>query len=114
VDAADDEDPRPPRAEGEVADRLPARTLAGGRRADPVARQPDVHVVVVVNQFLDDRRRPFEACTRADEHLRGSGSDEARDEILGQLPIDLARGFRWTLSPVAPRVVDVDVQPVLV
>jgi hypothetical protein len=73
-----------------------------------------VHVVVVVDQFLDDRRRPFQAGARAYEHLRGSSLDEPCDEILRQLAVDLPRDLRRALSSVPARVVNVDVEPVLV
>ena len=40
--------------------------------------------------------------------------DEAVDEILGQPVLDLARDERRPLPAVPPRVVDVDIEPVLV
>ena len=51
---------------------------------------------------------------RADEDDRGARGDEAVDEILCEPVLDLARNERRPLAPVPPRVVDIDVEPVLV
>ena len=49
----------------------------------------------------------------ADEDEGGPRGHEAVDEILGQPVLDLARDEGWPLAPVSPRVVDVDVEPIL-
>ena len=75
--------------------------------------EPRVQVVVVIPQDLHDPRRAGEARVRADEDDRGAHGDEAVDEILCEPVLDLARNERRPLAPVPPRVVDVDIEPVL-
>ena len=58
--------------------------------------------------------RTAEAGVRADEDPLRPGADEAVDEVLGQLRIDLLRGERRPLAAVEAWVVHVDVEPVLV
>jgi regulator of protease activity HflC (stomatin/prohibitin superfamily) len=68
---------------------------------------------MVEGQDLDDGRRPSQAGVRPDEHLRGALGYEAIHEILGERTVDLARNARGTLPAVLARVVDVDVETVL-
>ena len=65
-------------------------------------------------EHLHDVPRPAEADVRADEDPLGARPHEAVDEVLREPEVDLARRLRRTLPPVEPRVVDVDVEPVLV
>ncbi len=69
---------------------------------------------MVGRQHLDDRRRAAQAGVRPDEDLRRAGGDEAVDQVLRERPVDLTRKPRRELAPIAPWVVDVDVEPVLV
>jgi hypothetical protein len=71
-------------------------------------------VVVVVPEDLDDPGRPGQARIRANEDADGSGGDEEVDERLGKSPVYLPSAERRTLAAVAARIVDVDVEPVLV
>ena len=69
---------------------------------------------MVGRKHLDDRGRPAQAGVRPDEDLRRAGRDEAVDQVLRERPVDLTRNCRRALAPIAPWVVDVDVEPVLV
>ena len=73
-----------------------------------------VQVVVVAAEHLDDGRRPAKACVGPDEDSFSSSPNEEVDERLGEPKVDLANAERWALPPVEPRVVHVDVEPVLV
>jgi hypothetical protein len=75
--------------------------------------EPRVQVVVVIPKNLHDARRAREPRVRTDEDEGGPRGHEAVDEILGQAVLDLARDEGWPLAPVPPRVVDVDVEPIL-
>ena len=68
----------------------------------------------MVRERLDDALRPGQAGVRPDEDADGAGPDEAVDEVLRQRAIDLPRAYRRGLTAVAARVVDVDIEPVLV
>ena len=70
-------------------------------------------MVIVIPKNLHDARRAREPRVRADEDEGGPRGHEAVDEILGQAVLDLARDEGWPLAPVSPRVVDVDVEPIL-
>ena len=56
----------------------------------------------------------FEADVRPDEDLDRARSHEPVNEVLREHVLDLGRASRPQLLPVAPRVVDVDVAPILV
>jgi hypothetical protein len=73
-----------------------------------------VQVVVVVREPLHDARRAGEREARAHEDPLRAGGDEAVDEVLRELDVDLGRPPRRPLGAVAARVVDVDVEPILV
>ena len=64
-------------------------------------------------EHLDDRRRPAKAGVGPDEDSFGSSSNEEVDQRLGEPKIDLANAQRRPFPPVAPWVVDVDVEAVL-
>src|SRR5918992_1073369 len=83
-------------------------------RSAPVRSHPHVQVVVVVGELLDDAPRAGEAGVRPDEDARGARAREEVDERLREPAVDLARPLRRTLESVQPRVVDVDVEAVLV
>jgi hypothetical protein len=73
----------------------------------------DVHVVVVIREGLHDLRRPGKSRVWANEdELRPCG-DKAIHQILRKRAIDLSRPPRFAFAAVAARVVDVDVQTVL-
>ena len=74
----------------------------------------DVQVVVVVDERLDDPPWPAQADPRPDEDVDGAGLHETRHEVLRERAIDQSGPAGPELLPVAPRVVDVDVEPVLV
>jgi hypothetical protein len=74
---------------------------------------PNVQVVVVAAEHLDDRRRPTKACVGPDEDSIGSSSNEEVDQHLREAKIDLANTQRRPFPPVEPRVVHVDVEAVL-
>ena len=65
-------------------------------------------------EHLDDLRRPAQPGRGADVDADRTGADEAVDEVLGEAAVDLVGTFRRTAAPVAPGVVHVDVEPVLV
>ena len=71
-------------------------------------------MVVVHRQHLHDSPRAAQAGVRSDEDSNRTCTDEAVDEVLRERPVDLRRRVRRPLTPVAARVVDVDVEPVLV
>jgi hypothetical protein len=74
----------------------------------------DVHVVVVMDEGLNDVQRPRQTHLRPDEHKFCARSNESVYEVLGASSLDLP-GFAWSaLAPVPARVVDVDIQSVLV
>ena len=73
-----------------------------------------MHVVVVVRSLADDPGRAGEPGPRADEDHLGPRLQEAVDEVLRERPVDLARRGGFPLAAVPARVVDVDVEPVLV
>ena len=73
----------------------------------------DVHVVVVIREGLHDLRRPGKSCMWAyEDELRPRG-DKAIYQILRKIAIDLGGPPRFPFSSVAARVVDVDVQAIL-
>jgi hypothetical protein len=71
-------------------------------------------MVVVVHTSPDDVGRPDEVEVGSNEDSLRARADEDVDERLSEAEVDLARGLRGPLEPVPPRVVDVDVEPVLV
>ncbi len=73
-----------------------------------------MEVVVVVDELLHDAAPAAECHARPDEHVLRSGRREAIHEILGEHAVDLPWRVRAALAPVSSRVVDVDVEPVLV
>jgi hypothetical protein len=83
-------------------------------RAEAVDRQADVEMVVVVRERLNDSGRSREAGVRADEDANRAGRDEPVDEVLGERAVDLRGPSGRALPAVEPRVVDVDVEAVLV
>jgi hypothetical protein len=70
-------------------------------------------MVVVVPEDLHDAGRSGQACVRADVDEVGAGCDEQVDEGLGQAVLDLVGSLRRPLSAISTRVVDVDVEAVL-
>jgi hypothetical protein len=88
---------------------FPSTVPACGRRET----DPNVQVVVVTTEHLDDRRRPAKAGVGPDEDSFGSSSNEEVDQRLGEPKIDLANAQRRPFPPVQPRVVHVDVEAVL-
>ena len=68
----------------------------------------------MVDQRHDDVLRALEVQVRADEDLHGAGRDEAVDEVLRELAVDLLGLHRARLGPVLARVEDVGVEAVLV
>jgi hypothetical protein len=76
-------------------------------------RDADVHVVVVMGEDLHDARGPGKSRVWANEDELRSRGDETVDQVLSKTAIDLGRLPRLALAPVAARVVDVDVQAVL-
>jgi hypothetical protein len=73
-----------------------------------------VHVIVVVNERLDDPLWPPQPRVRPHENVLSSGADETVDEVLSKSSIDLRRRSRCALPPVTAWVVDVHVTAVLV
>lgn len=71
-------------------------------------------MIVVVGERLNDLRRPAEAGVWADKDTRGARGDEAINEILRESLVDLADALGRPFTSVAPRVEDVNVEPVLV
>ncbi len=71
-------------------------------------------MVVVVPQHLDDAGRAVQACVRANEDAAGTSVEEEIDERLGKAPVYLPRAERSPLAAITARIVDVDVEPVLV
>ncbi len=90
----------------------PGGSFAGLLAVAP--EDPDVHVVLVVGDRLHHVRRPGEAALEADEDVFRSGVDEEVDQRLCQPAIDMARRARFSFPSVPARVVDVDVEAVLV
>ena len=86
---------------------------SAGRR---LARRVDahVHVVVVADERLDDTAGPVQREVRADEHELGIGCEEEVEQVLRERDVDLLDGRRRDLALVVARVVDVDVETVLV
>ena len=72
-----------------------------------------MHVVVVMCERLHDARGPGEFGVGADEDVPRSCGNESVDQVLSKTTIDLAWSPRFTLAPVAARVVDVDVEAIL-
>jgi hypothetical protein len=86
----------------------PALGLTGWARG-----QPDVQVIVVSGELLNNSRWPCQLQGGPDEDELGTGGDEAVDERLSKSPVDLAGTARRALVAIASRQVDVDVEPVL-
>jgi hypothetical protein len=80
----------------------------------PPVGDPHVHVVVVVRDRLHDGRRAAEADACAHEGELRAGGDEAADEVLRQGAVDVRDPLGSPGRPVYARVVDVDVEAVLV
>jgi hypothetical protein len=72
-----------------------------------------VQVVVVACEHLEDRGWPAKAGVGPDEDQPRSRTHEEIDQRLREPAIDLGRIQRRALSPVEPRVVDVDIESVL-
>jgi hypothetical protein len=75
--------------------------------------QPDVQVIVVTGELLDDSGWPCQLEGGPDEDELGTGGDEAVDERLSKPPVDVAGAARRALVAIASRQVDVGVEPVL-
>ena len=73
-----------------------------------------MEVVVVVAEDHHHLGRAAQAGPGADEHVLGAGAHEPVDQLLGQPPVDLADLAGDLLLTVPARVVDVDVEAVLV
>jgi hypothetical protein len=71
-------------------------------------------VVVVVPEDLHDSTGAGKAGVRAYEDQHGAGGDETVHQILGQAMVDLSGDARWSLAPVGARVVNINVEAVLV
>jgi hypothetical protein len=72
-----------------------------------------VKVLVVMDEHLDDAGLTVKVSAGADEDELGAGPDEPVDQILREPAVDLVDRQRRSLAPVAARVVDVGVEPVL-
>src|SRR6185436_6611652 len=83
------------------------------RRSSTKSLDPHVQVVVVVDQRYDDVLGTLEVQVRADEDLDRAGGDEAVDEVLGELAVDVLGLHGARLRPVLARIEDVGVEPVL-
>jgi len=68
----------------------------------------------VAGERPDDPPPPGKPRVRADEDEVGSRFDEEVDERLRQAAVDVSRSFGGALAAIVPRVVDVDVEAVLV
>src|SRR5438045_3085116 len=77
-------------------------------------RDSDVHVVVVVPEDAHDSRRAPQVGVRPDEDPHRARRDKSVEQVLRQRPVDLVGSNRRALPTVEPRVVDVDVEAVLV
>lgn len=73
-----------------------------------------MQVVVVMDEHLDDAGRAVEVGAGADEDDLRTGPREPVDQVLGEPVVDLVDPSRRPLAPVAARVVDIGVEPVLV
>jgi hypothetical protein len=73
-----------------------------------------VQVVVVMDEHLDDAGRAVKVGVGTDEDELRTSSHEPVDQILGEPAVDLGDRSRGSLTPIATRVVDVGVEPVLV
>src|SRR4051794_3000560 len=99
-------------------------TSSGGSTTRAVARnvvllsarvgEPDVHVVLVVRVRDHDVAPPVQPGRVAHEDHLSPGGHEAVEKILGKVMVDLARRNRCAQVAVETRVVDVDIEPVLV
>jgi murein peptide amidase A len=65
-------------------------------------------------EHLHHTRRPAQPRVGPDEYALDPGADEEVDESLREAPVDRGRGPRSSLATIESRVVDVDVEPVLV
>lgn len=72
-----------------------------------------MHVVVMVDEPLDDPTGPGEPCVWPDEDVDGASADETMHQVLGEPPVDLVNPPRRELRAVDPRIVDVHVEPAL-
>jgi hypothetical protein len=70
-------------------------------------------VVVVVREHFDNPGWTGETGARSDEDTLDAGSDEPIDEILREAAVDLVGTLRRAFALVAARVVDVDIEAVL-
>src|ERR671931_1188267 len=73
-----------------------------------------VQVVVVIPEDLHDAGRTHQPSVRPDVHELGACPNEEIDEPLREAVVDLPDGGRRPFPTVEPRVVDVDVEAVLV
>jgi hypothetical protein len=73
-----------------------------------------MQVVVVPGEDLHDTRGPTEPGVRADEDELDAGPNEEVDESLGEKGVDVGRRERSALAPVEARIVEIDVEAVLV
>jgi hypothetical protein len=72
-----------------------------------------VHVVVVVREGLHDVRRPGKSRVGANEDEPRPRGDKTIHQVLRKTAIDLSRPPWFAFAAVAARIVDVDVQTVL-
>ena len=77
-------------------------------------REAHVQMVVVIRERLNDAPRAAEPDARSDEDLGGACRHEPVDEPLSFRPVHLRGAPRLALPAVGARVVDVDVEAVLV
>ena len=84
-----------------------------GSGLQPGGWEANVHVVLVVRVGDDHAVRSAEPGRVADEDHPRTGGDEAVEKVLREVAIDLARSVHSAQLSVAPRVVDVHVEPVL-
>src|SRR5919201_7103980 len=84
--------------------------------ATPACRKTEarVKVVVVIPEGLHDAGRTHQPSVRPDVHELGACPNEEIDEPLREAVVDLPDGGRRPFPTVEPRVVDVDVEAVLV
>ena len=67
-----------------------------------------------MDEHLDDAGRTVKAGAGTDEDELGARPYEPVDQVLGEPVVDLVDRSRRSLAPVAARVVDIGVEPVLV
>ena len=68
----------------------------------------------MMDEHLDDAGGAVKAGAGADEDELGASPHEPVDQVLGEPVVDPVDRSRRSLAPVAARVVDIGVEPVLV